>query len=94
MGRAKAEMMRLEGVKGFATAAAMKAGAVEACEIHDDIIMDCFDPEAESRAYEVALEMMGADALDGSHEELREAIREVIEESSDGCPYCAKNMAG
>ena len=93
MGRVKQDMFRLEGVKSVALSAALEAGAVKECPVHEDLIFDCLDPDAASHAYAIATNKWKEGYVDGEREELMNAVKEVIDESSidDICPYCAKD---
>ena len=91
MGQAKNEMMRLDDMKGPATVAALKAGAVEECQVHDGIILEVGDSEAEKRAYAIGTNMVKNGEVDGTREEFMDSIKVVIEEAMDECPMCARN---
>ena len=90
MGSAKNEMMRLQDMQGPATEAALKAGAVKACEFHSDTILGCDDSDAERRAYAIGTNMVKSSEIDGAREEFMDAIKTVISEAMDACPSCAR----
>lgn len=93
MGRAKAEMMRLDSLWSQAVGVAVKAGAVKECQAHEAIYVSQSDPEAESRAYAIGTNMVKSGQIDGTREEFIEAIQNALADAGDECTICAKNMA-
>lgn len=90
MGRAKAEMMRLDDMRGPATAAALKAKAVRQCELHDDMILEVGDSDADRLAYAIGTNMVKAGEVDGTRQEFLDSIKAVIDEAMEECPLCAR----
>ncbi len=91
MSRAKREMERLEGLTDAATSIALKTGAIAECEFHDGIYIDQEDDEAVSHAYALATNKVKAGEVDGTREEMMEAVKEAIGSAGDGCYLCAKH---
>jgi hypothetical protein len=94
MGRAKDEMMRQESQVEEATDIAVKAGVLNRCEYHADIVWDNFgDPED---AYKIGNAMFSAGELKNhfdSRRELTDAIKTAIKQAGLGpCPICAKML--
>lgn len=94
MGIAKRWMEREEAKREEAKDIAVEAGVLKRCEFHDDIILDVFGDHSE--AYKLANKKFSASKLReeyASRRELTDKIKEEIEDSSDGCPYCAQELA-
>ena len=94
MGLTKRWMEREEAKREEATDIAVKASVLERCDFHKEIICDMFGDPTE--AYKIANARFTAGELREeyrSRRELTDKIQEAIEESSDGCPYCAKMLA-
>lgn len=92
VGQAKAEMMRLQDMRGPATVVALKANAVGHCELHDDMILEVFDDDAEKHAYAIGAAMVEGGEIDGTHQEFMDSIKSVIDEAMNECPLCARYM--
>ena len=94
MSLAKRMMELREEQRDEAIDIAVKAGVLERCDLHWEIVWDAFgDP---SEAYKIANARFTAGELHTefkSRRELTDVIKEVIEDSgSDGCPLCTKYL--
>lgn len=92
MGQAKHEMMRMDTLVGQATGVLLKTGALKACELHEDIVIDQYDDDAVKRAYAIGTNMVKAGEVDGTREEFMDAIKTALEQGYDECPDCTKHM--
>lgn len=94
MGLTKRWMESEEAKREEATNIAVAAGVLERCDFHEEIVCDMFgDP---TDAYKLANYRFTRDQLQEDYKsprELTDKIQEAIEESSDGCPFCAKELA-
>lgn len=90
MGAAKNEMMRLEGLQSLGAGVLTRTGALKACDMHEEILINQEDPDAVSRAYAIGTNMVKAGEVDGSREELMDAIKSALADSYDECTRCAK----
>jgi hypothetical protein len=91
MGRAKAEMMRLEELEAVAMGVLLQANAVTECPVHDGIYLSNDDPDAERRAYAIGTNKVKNGEVDAKREEFVEAIKSATENAGYECPICAKN---
>lgn len=87
MGSAKNEMMRLEDLQAVASAVLVQADALKPCGHHEDILINQDDPDATARAYAIGTNRVKAGEVDGTREELMAAIKSVLENSFNDCPY-------
>ena len=58
MGGAKRELERQQDLEAQATGPLLKAGAIRACDIHSDILINLEDLDAERRAYAIGTNMV------------------------------------
>lgn len=84
-------MMRLEGLEAVATGVALKAGALQACPLHDDVVLTVGNSEADRKAYAIGTNMVKSGEVDGTREEFMDAIKSAIDDASDECFICAKH---
>jgi hypothetical protein len=91
VGQAKKEMMRHDDLVAQATGVALQAKAVKTCDLHEDVILEVGDPEADRRAYAIGTNMVKAGEVDGTREEFMAAIKEAIDNSAEECGFCAKH---
>jgi hypothetical protein len=84
---------RREELAAFAESIAREAGAIKACESHDDISIDQWDDDAKQRAYAIGTNRWKSGDIDASREDLMNAIKSAIDHSAESCPHCEKNMA-
>lgn len=75
---------------GEFAAIAIEAGAISPCPLHDDIMLDQCDDEANRRAYAIATNRWKADELFGARENIMEGIKAAISDSAFDCPRCEK----
>jgi len=91
MGQAKRELERLEQQEGIALEIAIKAGVLNRCEFHEDVIFeDSGDTEA---AYKLANKMFSSGEVSehfSTRRELTDTIKKVIENAAEECYSCAK----
>jgi hypothetical protein len=90
MGGAKREWERQQDLEAQATEPLLKAGAIRACCIHSDILINLEDPDAERRAYAIGTNMVKAGEVDGTRADFMDAIKSALENAADECPICAK----
>jgi hypothetical protein len=90
MGAAKHEMMMQEDRVRQATDIAIKAGALKECYLHSDIAMRAWDSDAESLAYAMATISWKNGEMDGTRQDVMEAVKEAIEEGPIECWHCVK----
>ncbi len=64
-------------------------GAIEACEVHKDVYLDNGDPEAVSKVFAAAAEMVKAGEIETTREKFTDAINAALSEAVEECPKCA-----
>ncbi len=62
--------------------------AIEECENHKGIYLDNGDPEAVSKAYAAATEMVKTGGVDATKEKFLAAITAALGEAQEECPKC------
>lgn len=67
-----------------------EAGAVEQCPWHEEIVVDQCDEDALRHAYAIGTNRWKAGKIDGTREELMAAIKRVVRESAEECPFCGE----
>ncbi len=72
----------------------IKAGALAECETHKGTFFDDGDPEAVSKAYATASDMVKAKDVDATRDEFMDAIKSVLENAGEECPHCAEGEGG
>jgi hypothetical protein len=87
MGGQKREIERLDSILAAAEQAATKAGHVERCEYHDEVLMIVGDDEPKREAFKIAGGMAKKREIDGTHGEIVEALQSVLDDASFGCPH-------
>ena len=93
MGLVQREMERQEDLRSEATEIAIEAGVLRRCRYHEDIVMDAYGDRI--AAYKLANYRYPSGTLDyRSRRELTDAIKDVIEQSGDDCPFCEKWKKG
>lgn len=85
MGGMKRMMEEHEYLRSIAGDLLVRAGAGKRCEIHEEVIKTQFDSEAERRAYAIGTKMVQAGEVDAGRQEFMDAIKDAIEDMSDGC---------
>jgi len=93
MSMAKRQMERQEDQERVAASIALEAGVLKICEIHEEIYTNYGDEE---EAYIRGEELFNKRELQGLFsdlEELKDAIKHVIENSGMECGRCAKYAA-
>jgi hypothetical protein len=88
MSQAKRMIDERDYLRSVAGDLLVRVGAGKRCDIHEDIIETQFDSEAESRAYAVGTNMVKAGEVDCDRESFMDAIKDAIDNMSDGCPSC------
>lgn len=92
MGQAKRQMEKEEGMADVAIEIAIRGGALERCEFHDDEIIAT--GEEFEQSYKIAAAMIrDKDELVQDFENLRELtdlIKSVVEQAPDSCYCCDK----
>jgi hypothetical protein len=69
----------------LAEEAATKAGHVQRCPHHDDVLLIVGDDESERKGYAIATNMAKEKELDLA--KMREALADVIRDAVMDCPY-------
>jgi hypothetical protein len=86
------QVVTLEGVARHALA---KAGAIEICPRHSDVVIRVGSDEKERCAHALALSLLPETEAEWTEEELMLAIKDDLERACiDACPMCADNRAG
>jgi hypothetical protein len=62
--------------------------AIEECEVHKGVYLDNGDPEAVSKAYAAADEMVKSGEIEATKEKFLAAITTVLGEANEECPKC------
>lgn len=88
MGAVKHEMARLEALEGHARDIAVKARAIEECERHPGTFLSCDDIDANNRAYAMGTKKIKSGVLSCERQELMDAIKKAITDTSDVCHSC------
>ena len=92
MSQAKHHLDEMDRHDSVATSIAIKAGVLERCEHHEDVVFSGGNDIEE--AYKLGNSMYSADELSNvfsSRREMTDAIQHVVESIfSDECPDCAK----
>ncbi|MGJ5082724.1 hypothetical protein [Bradyrhizobium sp. HKCCYLS3013] len=81
---------RLPDLEGEAIAVAVEANAVKPCDLHEDVLINQCDPEADRAAYAMGTNRWKKGDLGCEQSDFMEAIKDVIDQSADECPRCAK----
>ncbi len=68
--------------------------AIEECETHKGVYLDNGDPEAVSKVYAAATEMVTSGEIEATKEKFLAAITSVLGEASEDCPKCADEGDG
>ncbi len=63
--------------------------AIEECEVHKGVYVDNGDPEAVSKAYAAAAEMVKSGDVEATKEKFLAAITAVLGETAEECPKCS-----
>ncbi len=66
-------------------------GAIEACEAHEDIYLDNGDPEAVSKVFAAAADMVKSGEIETTREKFTDAINAALGEAVEECPKCAES---
>jgi hypothetical protein len=62
--------------------------AISECDVHKGVYLDNGDPEAVSKAYAAAAEMVSSGEIEATKEKFMAAIGSVLADSSEDCPQC------
>jgi hypothetical protein len=62
--------------------------AISECDVHKGVYLDNGDPEAVSKAYAAAAEMVSGGEIETTKEKFLAAIGGVLGEASEECPKC------
>jgi hypothetical protein len=89
MSKVKRELERIEGLQQTAIEIALETGAIEECEIHEGSYIDQYDSEAVSKTYAIGTNKVKSGEIDGTHEEMMEAIKSAIDDAVTECGACA-----
>lgn len=79
-------------LEGAANAAALQAGALKACPVHSDVLIDQGDPDANNLAYAIGTNTWKAGGMSCTRQEFMDAIKNAIEASADECGWCMKHL--
>ena len=80
----------IDDAEGAARYALIKAKAIEACPLHEDVTIRIYDDSAERHAYALATTIAKQDGTYWMREEVMEAIKYELDMAADGeCPACA-----
>lgn len=63
--------------------------AIEECEVHKGVYVDNGDPEAVSKAYAAAAEIVKSGEIETTKEKFLAAVTAVLGEAEEECPKCA-----
>jgi hypothetical protein len=80
--------MGLDDLENKALQVLIAHEAIEECEVHKGVYLDNGDPEAVSKAYAAAAEMVSAGEVEATKEKFMAAIGSVLGEASEECPQC------
>jgi hypothetical protein len=90
MSKAKEELARKEALNDALRTLLVSVRAIEECEHHDGVFYSVNNQDAESTAYACATAAHKRGELDGSLDEVRTAIKQVIEDAGPDCPLCQR----
>lgn len=62
--------------------------ALTPCDMHNDVYLDNGDPEAVSKVYAAAAEMVKSGEIETTKEKFTAAIGAVLAEAHEECPKC------
>lgn len=62
--------------------------AISECDVHKGVYLDNGDPEAVSKAYAAAAEMVSGGEIEATKEKFMAAIGTVLADSNEECPQC------
>jgi hypothetical protein len=92
MGVSKTLAMELYELRCLAQGIALKAGALHECPLHDDILVDQYNPDAVTLACKIADQRISAGKIelpDGvSRKEFIDLVKRAAAESAMDCPRC------
>jgi len=63
--------------------------AIAPCEEHADVYLDNGDPDAVSKAYAAAADMVKNGEVDTTKEKFAAAVNAILSEAVEDCPKCA-----
>ncbi len=92
MGQAKRELERIEERRGKATGIAIKAGVLQVCQFHEDVVYETGEDIV--GAYKLGNARYDKDSLGKiflSRTDMTDHIKHVVEEAAMECWSCAKN---
>lgn len=93
MGATKRMLEAQNDAEALATHIALQAKAVNACPVHDDVVIGAFDDDASKLAYALGTNLWKKGEVPVSREEFMDAIKQVIDQADDECARCADFMA-
>lgn len=91
MGTSKRLMEEQEEKRAVALQIAIDASVLKRCELHEDAVLDCGSDVED--AYKLGNSRFTKGELSdvfGDRTDMTDAIKEVVGEHLDECPYCAK----
>jgi len=63
--------------------------AISLCDDHQDVYLDNGDPEAVSKAYAAAADMVKNGEIDATKEKFTAAVNAILSEAVEDCPKCS-----
>jgi hypothetical protein len=79
-----------DAIQNAAMQAAIEAGALKTCAVHDYVTIRTEDPDAERLAFAIGTNIWKTRMLGPTRDELMDAIKDAIEQGADECPKCAE----
>jgi hypothetical protein len=92
MGVQKEFGIQMEELREVAESIARQAGAVKACDMHEEVLLDQYDDEALTLAYKIANKRISDGEIhlpDGiSRKDFTDLIKSVVDDSGSDCARC------
>jgi hypothetical protein len=79
----------LDDIESKARQVLVEHEAISPCEVHADVYLDNGDPEAVSKAYAAAAELVKSGEVEISKEKFTAALTEALNEAVEECPKCS-----
>jgi predicted component of type VI protein secretion system len=87
----KDDLIRKEELRSAAEGVLVETGALRRCPVHEDVLYTLYDADAEKHAYARATIMQQMGELDGTREEVMDAVAEAIRDAGTDCARCQKD---
>ena len=91
MSMIKRRIEERDELRELATAVLLETGALEQCDLHEHVLIDQFDEDAQKCAYAIATNRIESGEIDADRSEFMDVIKEVITDCGDECYDCQRH---